>query len=525
IEEDFANEDLLPAEEMGMVAAASDPGNMKETYLEPEKTTTITSSTYGIYYFSLKDLEPSADNLYVFSVFSEVPTIGSLYRVEKAPTGEVLSRNLLYGVDANKVFVGEERTTLSTNYHFPSDVVASWDYAFVVEKADSDANSTADVFFSIKPLQEGVVIEQRRLTPELVWSATCLAPAVPNNLLRIRLGIEGSGDVPSYDLLSNPAPWIGLYNNIEEVALNQVTGVGDNAFDSLPRLTSVILPTTLKKLGYKAFYSKFLREVMYAGTIGKLANMCPLNGGNLIDGLYRVFHPTAPWGKEVFAYIPAEPTQKMNLYNENTELGKVMYFDFMLSDIGFAPGEYVITFRANGHVEGSIQWRDTSDPGQEAPHYPIIKSVNNLDHEVTSEEVLGLSVNLEEGRKYRIMLNACFAQSSGTKDIEGFFNIAPKSSHNLVVEDHSYTLTAKSKKQTIDLQATAKGNLILYKSDNAKVKVSKAGVITIPKNFVGKAVITVTAEEAPGYDKESLEVTVLVTPAGVELKKVTSPKA
>ena len=525
MEEDFASEDLLLAEEIGLVAAAdSDPGNMKETVMEPDQTTTITSSTYGVYYFSLKDLEPSANDLYVFSVFSEVPTIGTLYRLEKDSNGEVLDRTFHGGVDANKVDIGNERTILSTNYHYPCQLSDGRDYVFVVEKADSDASSSAEVFFTIKPLQEGLVIEEGHLTPEVGWTAVCLAPSLPDNLMRIRLKIEGSGEIPSYNTIDKLPPWAGLSFNIEEVALDKVTGVGDEAFCILPRLFTVYLPSTLEKLGFFSFYCEHLAEVMYARPISSLANLCPIRSGNMIDGLYRVFNPRSPWGKEVFAYKQVDPTEVVTLYNENTGLGKVMFYPFTLEDLGFAPGAFTVTFKANGHIEGSVVYTDTSNAGQEAPHYPAIKSVNNLDHVVTSQETLSFDVDLEAGRKYWLMLNACFEQSSDTKSVEAYYSIAPKDARNLVLDDSPITLTAKAKKQTFTLQATAKGKLT-YKSDNSKVKVSKAGLITIPKNFAGKAIITVTAAKAPGYEKESKQVTVLVNPAAVKLKNVTSTKA
>lgn len=85
------------------------------------------------------------------------------------------------------------------------------------------------------------------------------------------------------------------------------------------------------------------------------------------------------------------------------------------------------------------------------------------------------------------------------------------------------TKTTSTKTQTVKLGATVKGGAKLsYRSNSKYVKVDKNGKLTISKNFVGKATITITSASTSSYEKASKTVTVTVNPAGVKLTSVTN---
>lgn len=87
------------------------------------------------------------------------------------------------------------------------------------------------------------------------------------------------------------------------------------------------------------------------------------------------------------------------------------------------------------------------------------------------------------------------------------------------------TKTASTKTQTVKLGAKAKESAKLtYKSDSKYVKVDKKGKVTIAKNFVGKATITVTAATTKTYKATTKQVTVTVNPAKVKLTSVKNYK-
>lgn len=87
------------------------------------------------------------------------------------------------------------------------------------------------------------------------------------------------------------------------------------------------------------------------------------------------------------------------------------------------------------------------------------------------------------------------------------------------------TKTASTKTQTVKLGAKAKENAKLsYKSSSKSVKVDKKGKVTIAKNFVGKATITITSKATKNYKATTKKVTVTVNPAGTKLTNVKNYK-
>lgn len=87
------------------------------------------------------------------------------------------------------------------------------------------------------------------------------------------------------------------------------------------------------------------------------------------------------------------------------------------------------------------------------------------------------------------------------------------------------TKTASTKAQTVKLGAKAKESAKLsYKSSSKSVKVDKNGKVTIAKNFVGKATITITSKATKNYKATTKKVTVTVNPAKVKLTGVKNYK-
>ncbi len=87
------------------------------------------------------------------------------------------------------------------------------------------------------------------------------------------------------------------------------------------------------------------------------------------------------------------------------------------------------------------------------------------------------------------------------------------------------TKTASTKAQTVKLGAKAKENAKLsYKSSSKSVKVDKNGKVTISKNFVGKATITIATAPTKNYKATTKKVTVTVNPAGTKLTSVKNYK-
>ena len=107
----------------------------------------------------------------------------------------------------------------------------------------------------------------------------------------------------------------------------------------------------------------------------------------------------------------------------------------------------------------------------------------------------------------------------------GFSVAQPQSkSKNSIQCSKSFSRTVDSKKdQTFRLKASANGAKLSYKSDSKKVKV-KNGTVTVTKEFVGKAVITITSAETDKYKSTKKEVTVTVNPGATNFSSVKAKK-
>lgn len=99
--------------------------------------------------------------------------------------------------------------------------------------------------------------------------------------------------------------------------------------------------------------------------------------------------------------------------------------------------------------------------------------------------------------------------------------IPKKSAPTVTVKDSTVTVSNKSQTTKLDVKADKDAKLT-YKSDNKSVKVDKNGKVTIAKNFVGKATITVTATS--GGAKTTQKVTITVNPKGTTFRAVYNGK-
>lgn len=117
--------------------------------------------------------------------------------------------------------------------------------------------------------------------------------------------------------------------------------------------------------------------------------------------------------------------------------------------------------------------------------------------------------------------NTTWADGS-TADLKLTWEIT-KPSNTITVKN--VTKTASTKTQTVKLGAKAKESAKLsYKSSSKSVKVDKNGKVTIAKNFVGKATITITSKATKNYKATTKKVTVTVNPAGTKLTSVKNYK-
>ena len=103
------------------------------------------------------------------------------------------------------------------------------------------------------------------------------------------------------------------------------------------------------------------------------------------------------------------------------------------------------------------------------------------------------------------------------------FNIT-KAKNTIKVTD-KYTKTVSTKDQTINLAAKANFGSVTYKSNNKNVTVSNSGKVTIKKNFIGSAKITISVKGTRNYAEAANTVTITVNPSKISISKLTNPSS
>lgn len=124
-----------------------------------------------------------------------------------------------------------------------------------------------------------------------------------------------------------------------------------------------------------------------------------------------------------------------------------------------------------------------------------------------------------DGKSVGVCSSYTFKKVSEDHTIEAVFSKAKKNK----ITAANITKVTSSKTQKFSLGAKALGNAKLtYHSSHSAVKVSSKGQVTVKKNFVGKATITITAKQTASYMATSKRITVTVKPTGTTISKVTN---
>lgn len=92
-----------------------------------------------------------------------------------------------------------------------------------------------------------------------------------------------------------------------------------------------------------------------------------------------------------------------------------------------------------------------------------------------------------------------------------------------VIRASNIIKNTSNKVQNVKIKASVKGRAKLtYSSNNKYVKVDNNGNITIAKNFIGKAVITIVSAKTAKYNRTAVKITVTVRPIGTVLYSLTN---
>ena len=265
--------------------------------------------------------------------------------------------------------------------------------------------------------------------------------------------------------------------------------VQPNAFKGCSNLMNLNIRATVTEIGEQAFADcKNLRNVYFYGNCPKI-------------------------GKDIFANVK---TTVYYPYKDTTwTLDK-------LQDYG-----------------GTVTWcpwdPETGKPAKrDLSHAKITVDAKNLIYdgkaktpEITAEDgsyVLQPGTDYTISYKNNVNAGTAVVTATGQGNYGGTISaqfIIGKAANVIKVSDISRNFSTKA--QTVSSGVRVYGGAKLtYSSNNKSVKVDKAGKITIAKNFVGKAVITVKVSETSCYKAASSKFAVTVKPAVVTISKAVN---
>ena len=137
---------------------------------------------------------------------------------------------------------------------------------------------------------------------------------------------------------------------------------------------------------------------------------------------------------------------------------------------------------------------------------------------------------LQEGRDYTVTCSNNINAGTAKIVIQGIGNYSGSYKTEYTIEKAKNEIKGQgivrvvsSKTQTVNIGVRVYGNAKLtYSSNNKSIKISSQGKITIAKNYVGNAVITVKAAATKNYYGVVKKITVTVKPTGTKISNVVN---
>lgn len=285
------------------------------------------------------------------------------------------------------------------------------------------------------------------------------------------------------ELICCPAGKEGLYS-----VPNGVKKIGTFSFSGCSGLTGVSIPTGVNEINDYAFEDcTGLTSIAIPSSVTKIG----IHACNRCSNLSVIY------------FIGTE--EEWNAINTHSENSELLNANFIYVDDA-----------------SSLSYAEVTD----IPDTEYTGSAIMPDFEVHQ-----LCTVLEEGKDYTVSYSDNVNAGTASVTITGKGNYTGSVTKTFTINKAANKITAKSFKKTYStkaqsfwLGAKATGGTRTYKSNNKSVTISKAGKVTIKAKFIGKATITITAQNN-NYKKATKKITVTVNPTKTTLSSVTSPSA
>ena len=298
-----------------------------------------------------------------------------------------------------------------------------------------------------------------------------------------------------------------------------VTSIENNAFFGCSSLTSVKLPDNLTSIGISAFAEcSGLAGVKIPDAVTTIGNAAFENCGSLTNVSIPDSMTSIGW----MAFSKCSNLTNVYYAGSESDWKKISINDEdngnqNLKDANIHYNSTALATKSISTCTIELKKTSCSYDGKEKQPTITVKDG---------------SVILTSGKDYEVIYADNTDAGTAKVIIAGKGNYTGTKTVNFIIEKAMNVITAANatkvtatKAQIFSISGKVKGGAKLtYKSNNKSITVDKNGKVTIAKNFVGKATITISAAATTNYNAAVKQIYVTVNPAGTKLSSVTSAK-
>lgn len=334
---------------------------------------------------------------------------------------------------------------------------------------------------------------------------------------------------------------------LEKVKLQEgVESIGDHSFYDSKKLNAISIPKSVKEIADYAFSEGNLDvgDVYYAGSkedwakiqIGKENE--ELTDSNLhfnsnMPTTKPLSNCTITLGSDTYTYDGKAKAPTVTVKDGTTTLTAGMDYEVVYANntnVGTAKATVIGKGNYTGTVEKTFQINAASL--SKATVTLAQTSVTYTGAAQTPAAAVTLNGKTLSTADYTVAYQNNANAGTAKVTVTGKGNYTGTATATFTIAKAGNTVTASSvnkttsaKAQSFRIGAKAKGGAKLtYKSNNKSITVDKNGKVTVAKNYIGKATITISAAATTNYNAAVKQIYVTVNPTGTKLSSVTSAK-
>ena len=334
---------------------------------------------------------------------------------------------------------------------------------------------------------------------------------------------------------------------LEKVKLQEgVESIGDHAFYDSKKLNAISIPKSVKEIADYAFSEGNLDvgDVYYAGSKEDWAKIQigeeneELTDSNLhFNSDMPTTKPlsgcTITLGSDTYTYDGKAKAPTVTVKDGTTTLTAGTDYEVVYAN-NTNVGTAKVTINGKGNYTGTVEktFQIKAASLSKATVTLAQTSVAYTGAAQTPAAAVTLNGKTLSTADYTVAYQNNTNAGTAKVTVTGKGNYTGTATAAFTIAKAGNTVTASSvnkivsaKAQSFSIGAKVKGGAKLtYKSNNKSITVDKNGKVTVAKNYIGKATITISAAATTNYNAAVKQIYVTVNPTGTKLSSVASAK-